>query len=98
MVNWQWISGFIFLFTFISCNSPYTSKKTGYFRIDFPAKKYVRFEQPGFPYTFEFPAYARIVKDSTYFDNSDNPYWINIDFPFFNGKIFISYKTIGGKS
>ena len=40
-----------------------------------------------------------IVKDSTYFDNNpENPYWINIDFPFFNGRIFISYKTIGGKS
>jgi gliding motility-associated lipoprotein GldD len=86
------------LCTFINCNSPYTSKKTGYFKIDFPVKKYIKFEQPGFPYTFEFPVYARIVKDSTYFDDSDNPYWINVDFPLFNGKIFVSYKTIGGKS
>ena len=86
-------------FLFVSCNSPYTSKKRGYFKIDFPQKKYVLFDQQGFPYSFEYPAYARIVKDSTYFeDNPDNPYWINIDFPFFRGKIFISYKTIGGKS
>jgi len=98
MPNWVMMLGFIFWFTLISCNSTYTSKKPGYFKIDFPEKRYVKFEQPGFPYTFEFPAYARILKDSTYFDNSDNPYWINIDFPFFNGKIFISYKTIGGKS
>jgi gliding motility-associated lipoprotein GldD len=87
------------LYLIVSCNSPYTSKKRGYFKVDFPPKKYVRFDQAGFPYTFEYPAYARIVKDSTYFENSpDNPYWINIDFPFFRGKIFISYKTIGGKS
>ncbi|HJU45152.1 MAG TPA: hypothetical protein VJ647_00130, partial [Chitinophagaceae bacterium] len=25
----------------------------------------------------------------------ENPYWINIDFPRFNGRIYISYKTIG---
>lgn len=89
----------VLYFLFVSCNSPYTSKKRGYFKIDFPQKKYLLFDQQGFPYSFEYPAYARIVKDSTYFeDNPDNPYWINIDFPFFRGKIFISYKTIGGKS
>lgn len=84
---------------FPGCNSSYTSKKRGYFKFDFPQKKYVLFQQQGFPYSFEYPAYANIVKDSTYFENSDdNPYWINIDFPLFRGKIFMSYKTIGAKS
>jgi gliding motility-associated lipoprotein GldD len=83
----------------ISCNSGYTSKKRGYFKIDFPQRQYVKFDTAGFPYTFEYPAYARIIKDSTYFENTvDNPYWVNVDFPTFRGKIFISYKTIGGKS
>ncbi|HEV8079994.1 MAG TPA: hypothetical protein VGP43_04730 [Chitinophagaceae bacterium] len=87
------------LFLFNSCNSTYTSKPKGYFNIDLPKRKYVRFEREGFPYTFEYPAYANIVKDSTYFDSTaDNPYWVNVDFPSFHGKIFISYKTIGGKS
>ena len=92
MVNRQWtILSAIFFCVLVSCNSTYTSKKRGYFKVDFPQKKYVRFQQPGFPYTFEYPAYARIVKDSTYFENNpDNPYWINIDFPFFRGKIFIT--------
>jgi gliding motility-associated lipoprotein GldD len=40
-----------------------------------------------------------IAKDSTYFDSASiNPFWINIVFPQFNGKIFISYKNIGGTS
>ncbi len=83
----------------ISCNSTYTSKKKGYYKVDFPERKYVAFQQEGFPYTFEYPAYARIIKDSTYFDAStENPYWINIDFPRFGGRIFLSYKIIGGKS
>lgn len=86
-------------FLFLSCNSPYVSKKTGYFKIDFPQRKYVKFDQPGFPYSFEYPAYAQIVRDTTYFDsNPENPYWINIDFPQFGGRVFLSYKMIGGKS
>lgn len=83
----------------VSCNSTYTSKQKGYYKVDFPERKYIKFEKEGFPYSFEYPVYASVVQDSTYFDNSpDDPYWINIDFPMFQGKIFISYKTIGGTS
>ncbi|MCO6498136.1 MAG: hypothetical protein J5I50_10785 [Chitinophagaceae bacterium] len=87
----------VLLFLFASCNSPYTHKKTGYFEIDLPEKAYQTFSEAGYPYTFEYPVYAEVVKDSTFFD-SDNPYWININFPQFNGKIYISYKDIGGVS
>ncbi len=89
----------IFAVLLASCNSTYTSKKQGYYKIDFPQKEYTVFNEPGYPYTFEYPVYARIAKDSTYFDSGSlNPYWINIVFPSFNGKIFISYKNIGGTS
>ncbi|HZW65277.1 MAG TPA: hypothetical protein VFF23_06290, partial [Hanamia sp.] len=89
----------LFALLTLSCNSNYTSKKTGYFKIDFPEKKYTSFNQPGYPYTFEYPVYAKIAKDSSYFEEgSKNPYWINIEFPTFNGTIFISYKQIGGTS
>ena len=83
----------------IGCNSTYTSKKKSYFKVDFPERKYVVFDDPEVPYTFEYPVYAKIVKDSTYFDsNPENPYWRNIDFPQFNARIFLSYKAIGGKA
>ncbi len=90
----------VFPIIFIAaCNSNYTSKKTGYFRIDLPEKKYVVFNEPGIPYSFEYPTYAKIVKDSTYFDvNPENDYWRNIDFVNFNAKIFLSYKIIGGRA
>ena len=82
-----------------SCNSNYTSKKTGYFKIDLPKKEYVLFNETGFPYSFEYPVYAKIVKDSTYFDaNPENDFWRNIDFTTLNAKIFLSYKSIGGKA
>lgn len=88
-----------FLLSAAGCNSTYTSKKEGYFKIHFPQKEYTIFNEPSYPYTFEYPVYAKITKDSSYFnDGSGNPYWINIVFPSFNGTIFISYKTIGGNS
>lgn len=82
-----------------ACNSVFSPKPKGYFKIDLPKHEYVQFSQPGFPYTFEYPVYANIVQDSTYFDYvPENPYWRNIDFPQFDCKIFLSYKTVGGKA
>jgi gliding motility-associated lipoprotein GldD len=81
---------------FFACNSPYIPKQEGYFKIPLPEKKYITFNEPSYPYTFEYPAYAQIVKDSTFFDSiPENPYWINIDFPQFAGRIYMSYKSIG---
>lgn len=78
-----------------ACNSPYTYKKKGYFNIEFPEKKYRSFDQPGYPYTFEYPVYANVVKDSMFFRDKAEDYWINIDVPRFSGRIYISYKPIG---
>jgi gliding motility-associated lipoprotein GldD len=78
-----------------SCNSTYTPKPRGYFKIDFPAHQYRLFDKEGFPYSFEYPDYAEIVRDTSYFgDKPENPYWINIEFPRFHARIYISYKQI----
>lgn len=88
-----------FLLTLFSCNSAYTSKKKGYYQIDFPQRKYVPFVKEGFPYTFEYPTYASILQDSTYFEGKpENNYWVNVDFPQFGGRIFLSYKIVGGNA
>ena len=85
-----------FLFFFLSCNNDYTIKPRGYFKIDFPQKAYQKFDSPSYPYSFEYPVYGEIIKDSLFFDEkAENPFWININFPRFNGKIYISYKEIG---
>jgi gliding motility-associated lipoprotein GldD len=87
----------IFIFSLIipiliisGCNQDYTPKPRGYFRIDLPEKNYIRFDST-FPYSFEYPAYAKIVPDTR---TTSEPYWMNIDFPRFNGRIHISYKPI----
>ena len=80
----------------VSCNSDYVIKPRGYFKIGFPKKAYQKFNQPGYPYTFEYPVYGQVTKDSLFFDQkAENPYWINIDFPQFSGRIHISYKQVG---
>jgi gliding motility-associated lipoprotein GldD len=85
-----------FVVALFACNSDYIIKPRGYYKIELPQKKYVAFNQPGYPYSFEYPLYGSIIKDSLFFDEkAENPYWINIDFPRFNGKIYISYKEIG---
>jgi gliding motility-associated lipoprotein GldD len=79
-----------------ACNSDFVQKERGYFKIDLPQKKYQVFDRPGFPYTFEYPVYGTIIQDSLFFDEqAENPYWINVDFPPFEGRLHLSYKEVG---
>lgn len=84
------------VFLLASCNAESTSRPRGYFRIDLPDKKeYQSFDRPGFPYTFDYPVYGTIVQDSTFFDDKpQNPYWVNVDFPQYDAKIYLSYSGV----
>jgi len=76
---------------FATCNnSNYYPKPRGYFRIDFPEKNYRTFDSI-FPYKFEYPVYAQITFDKY---TRQNQYWMNLDYPHFNGRIHISYKSL----
>jgi gliding motility-associated lipoprotein GldD len=100
-LNTRAFANFLLLIFFClqSCNSPYTPKRRGYFRIDFPQHEYQTFDRPGYPYSFEYPVYANVIKDSSFFDTvPENPYWINVDFPRFGARIYISYKQVGPNS
>src|SRR5690606_5517192 len=73
----------------------YTIRQRGYYRIDLPKKEYKLFDKPGYPYSFEYPVYSQVIQDTTFFEaKPENPYWINIDFPGFNSRIYISYKDL----
>ena len=87
--SYSFLTAFFVIF-FISCESDYSPKPRGYFRIDLPEKEYRLFDT-AFPYSFEYPVYANIVPDAR---NGVEPYWINIDFPRFNGRVYLSYKVI----
>ena len=90
---------FLVFIILLGCNDDFTIKKEGYAKIDFPEKQYTKFEQNGFPYSFEYPVYGYISKGPGLTeDDQQNPYSLNIDFPDFKGKIFISYKDLTGYS
>jgi gliding motility-associated lipoprotein GldD len=95
--QWSIVASLILTITLsIACNSDYTPKRKGYFKIDFPEKSYRMFDHAGYPYTFEYPVYANVIKDSSFFNEAtENPWWINVDFPQFRGRFYISYKEVG---
>jgi len=73
----------------------FTPKPRGYFKIQFPDKKYQQFQQNGYPYQFEYPVYAHVDKDSVFFDGAtENPWWINIISDSLNATVYLSYKEI----
>jgi hypothetical protein len=79
------LHGLFFSFFYYAVTSPYTPKPTGYFKIDLPEKNINCSTKPGYPYTFEYPTYAHVVKDSTFFgDETENPWWLNVEFPQFS--------------
>jgi gliding motility-associated lipoprotein GldD len=85
------------LFTACRPESP-VPKPRGYYRVDFPAHTYQTFDNPQYPYSFQYPAYAKIIRDTVYFDTKpENPYWINMDFPTLGGRLYISYKEINAQ-
>ena len=71
-------------------NDSYTPKRKGYFRITFPERKYLTYTSDC-PFTFNYPTYSQVVKDD---DPSAQPCWLNIVFPQFKGKIYLSYKVV----
>lgn len=73
-----------------SCNSNYAPKPRGYFRISLPEKNYAETDS-ALPYSFEIPEYAQLKPDNT---GTNEPNWVNIDFPRFNAKIHMSYKPV----
>jgi len=92
------LPGLLFMLL-VACNSNYTiGKKKGYFKIVLPEKKYRSFDEPGYPYTFMYPEYAIVTKDTTFFDDKAGDWWINIDVPQFGGRIYISYKEIKSRN
>lgn len=83
---------FFSLLLVTSCQSDYTPKPRGYFRIDLPVHEYRQFDTT-FPFTFEYPIYATIFPDTS---GLAEPYWINISYPAYKAQLHISYKEVHG--
>lgn len=76
----------------VGCRPNHSPKPRGFYRIDFPEKKYQPYNG-NCPYFFMYPSYGRVVPDS---GPGSEPCWINIEFNEYDGKIHISYKPVTG--
>lgn len=74
------------------CKKNYTPKPTGYVKVDYPEKTYIKFDSTA-PFTFEYPAYAEVEPVET---AKREPYWYNVNFPMYKGTLHLSYKNIRG--
>lgn len=78
----------------------YTPKPRAYPRIVYPEKSYLPFRAADCGFTFEYPAYARIVQDSFFFgEKPPHPCWFDLYIPDFDSRLHCSYMQPGqGKS
>jgi len=84
-----------------SCNDEtiQNPKPRSYPRIVYPEKKYVDFDTSFCAFTFEYPAYANIIQDTSFFgEKPEDACWFNIYVPEFQSLIFCTYYPLGKKN
>ena len=81
----------LFLVPFLfACEPEYTPKPKGYNRIDLMPPKYRPLTEKH-PYTFEYSAYAKILRDSS---RLSEPHWINVYYPAHKANVQLTYKAL----
>ncbi len=84
----------VFFAAIAGCKPDYSPKPRAYFRIDLPTKQYQHLTE-GYPYSFDYPVYARINQYQGQWKNTDTAdYWINVEIPQFRSRLHLTYKTV----
>ncbi len=87
------------LFLLGSCSEEnvYTPKPRSYPKVNYPERgKYLLFDEDYCHFTFEYPAYANIEQDSSFFDElPPDPCWFNLSVPQLNASLYCSYLPVG---
>jgi gliding motility-associated lipoprotein GldD len=80
-----------------------TPKPRGYPRINFPAfdaaNRYQKFDANYCQFTFDYPTYANIVRDTLFFDEAPpSDCWFNMTIPSLNATLHCSYYNVSSKN
>lgn len=90
---------FIFLITACKSDELASPKPRTFPRIDFPEKKFQKYQNENCSFVFEYPLYARVQKDSLFAgEETDNLCWFDVVFPEFNGRIHCSYYSLDAQN
>jgi gliding motility-associated lipoprotein GldD len=81
--------GILLVFS-VCCRQVYSPKPRAYFRIDFPAKEYVRFSSPCH-FSFDYPVYGSVEKVTL---SNAEPCWYDIRFKHYKATIHLTYKPL----
>ena len=83
-----------------SCGDDIVTPKTRmYPKVELPAKKYLTYQRDGCPFTFDYPAYGLIKKDSSFFKkNVISDCWFDIRIDTLNTSIHCNYVEISDKN
>lgn len=76
----------------VSCEQNYTPLPHGFLRIDLPKHTY-SLSDTTLPYYFEYAEAAELQSSP---HNPDQKYWLNIVYPKFKAKVYLSYKSVDG--
>ncbi len=91
---------FCSLFVIISCSDPvFTPKPRGFPKVIYPEKNYQPFDAEYCHFTFEYPEYALIERDTSFFNERPaDPCWFDIYFPDFECRLHCSYSPIADRA
>lgn len=86
----------VVIVVFVACGTdPDLPKPRGYPRVIYPERAYQPFVADYCGFTFEYPTYAQIQKDTLFFEEKPaDECWFNIYYPAFDATVHCSYYPI----
>ncbi len=87
---------FLIAFIFQACDDPiYVPKPRGYPKVIYPTKAYQPFSETYCPLSFEYPAYATIEQDTSFFgERPRHECWFDISIEALGAKVYCSYIPV----
>lgn len=82
---------------FTACEEPiYTPKPRAFPKINFPqATDYQQFDQEYCQFTFQYPDYAKVIQDKTFFEDvPPNACWFDLKVPALESQVHFTYYPI----
>ncbi|WP_246141777.1 gliding motility lipoprotein GldD [Phaeodactylibacter luteus] len=74
---------------------PLTPKPRAFPKVDYPEKRYQEFDKDYCAFTFEYPVYAEVQQDTSFFEElPPHPCWFDLYFPAFESRLYCSYAPI----